>query len=438
MNDRVPPHDLAAEQVVLGSMMLNHEAVAIAVERLRPEDFYRNAHGVIFASIIGAWADREPTDEIAIATRLQVAGDLARIGGPIGLHALVEAVPVAASIGYYAKTVAERANVRRIIEAGTRIAQMAYESNGEIGELPAHATKLIANAVDDRQQAGLTHVSEMVNDSLDAIEEARNGGRGAGILTGIHALDDATGGFRPGQMIIVAGRPGMGKSVMGIEAARDVAMSQRKQVAIFTLEMSRTEVLHRLYSAMTSIEISRIVRGQLSDADWTKISRAAAQVADAPILIDDSAPLTLPIIAARARRAHARSPLALVVIDYLQLIKTGRRAENRQQEVTEISQGVKLLAKELGCPVLIAAQLNRNNEGRTDKRPQLSDLRESGSLEQDADLVILLHRDNYYDPDTPRGNEIDVILAKQRSGQTGAVVAGAQFEYVRFVNLPQL
>lgn len=438
MTDRVPPHDLAAEQAVLGAMMLSREAVAVAVERLRPEDFYRAAHSTIYEAVTRAWADQEPTDVVSVMARLAASGDLGRIGGAPALHDLVEMVPVAASVGYHAKIVAERANVRRIIEAAQRIAQMGYETRGELGDLPAQASKLMADAIDDRQSAGLTPIASLVNPSLDALEDMVKNGRSPGIMTGIAALDDATGGLRPGQLVIVAGRPGAGKSVMGVEVAREVAVNQRRQVALFTLEMTKDEVLYRMYAAAGTVVLPHILTGAMTQTEWDKVAKVAGELAEAPLSIDDSAPLTLPILISRARRAHARSPLALVVIDYLQLITLGRRTESRQQEVSEISKALKLLGKELGCPVLVAAQLNRESEKRADKRPQLSDLRESGSIEADADIVILVHRDNYYDPNTPRGNEADLILAKNRHGQTGSVVAAAQFEYARFINLPQL
>lgn len=431
MSQRVPPHDLGAEQCALGSMMLSTAAAAHVVELLRAEDFYRPVHATVFTAISDAVAAREPVDAYAVAARLDTMGELARVGGAPYLHDLISSVPTAASAGWYARIIADRARMRRLIEAGMRITELGYDLEREPDQAAALASKHLGDATEQRSSADLVPLGDIVGPAMDAIEAASKDGLMPGIPTGIDALDDTTGGLRSGQLVVVAGRPGMGKSVIGVELARRCAVIDGKPAAVFSLEMSRNEVVHRLIAAHAGIPIASITKGHLSQRDWDKVATVSGRISNAPLYIDDSAPLTLPDIVARSRRLHARTPLRLVVVDYLQLVTMGRKVENRQQEVAEISRGLKLLAKELHCPVVAAAQLNRLTEQRQDKRPHLSDLRESGAVEQDSDVVLLLYREQYYNAATPRGNEIDLILAKHRNGPTGTVVAHAEFEYAR-------
>ncbi len=436
MTERIPPHDLGAEQCVLGSMMLNPHAAAHAVELVRAEDFYRAAHSVVFAAIAEAVAEREPTDAVAIAARLDAAGNLARVGGGSGLHDLVASVPTASSVGWYARIVVARAQMRRLTEAGVQIAQLGYEIDREPGDAAALAGKLLGEATTVRSEVGPVPLSAVIGPALDAIEHSGKPTT-PGLTTGIRALDQTTGGLRGGQLVVVAGRPGMGKSILGVEWARHNAVLADRNVVVFSLEMSKNEVVNRIISAHGEISLAGITKGHLSQRDWDVVSRLSAEIADKPLWIDDAAPLSLGDLVARARRLHARRPLDLVVVDYLQLMTLGRRVESRQQEVSELSRGLKLLAKELGCPVVAAAQLNRGVEMRQDKRPHLSDLRESGAVEQDADIVIMLYREKYYDAKTRRGDEIDLILAKHRNGPTGITVAKADFEHARLLNHAQ-
>lgn len=430
----VPPHDLGAEQAVLGAMMLSRQAAADGVQKLREHDFYRPAHASIFAAITAAWSQREPCDAIAVAARLDEAGELARIGGAPYLHTLVESVPVAANLGYYARIVATRAHSRRLLEYGTRVAQMALEPGVDPGEVAAHAAKLLADSGESRETTGLIPLADILNPALSKIEAASKQGKFPGLATGLGILDDATGGLRGGQLVIVAGRPGMGKSVLGVDLARYASTKLRKQVAMFSLEMGRDEIVNRMLAAELNINLADITKGDLDDRQWAAISRKVGEIESSPLYIDDSAPLTMPQIVARSRRLHARTPLSLIVVDYLQLLETGRRSESRQLDVSEISRGLKLLAKELDVPVVAAAQLNRGVEQRQDKRPNLSDLRESGALENDADVVIMLYRPAYYEPKTDRGCEIDLNLAKNRHGPQGTITAHAEFEYARIVD----
>jgi replicative DNA helicase len=433
---RNPPHDLDAERCVLGSMMLSQRAAVEAIEALKAEDFYNAVHGTIFDTLHAAVMSRRPVDVTATAAALDELGDLQRIGGAPYLHTLIASVPTAANVGWYARIVTDRAGLRRLIEAGTRIVQIGYELDRDPAEAAALAGKFLADATPDRSRSDLIAWSDIVGPATKAIGEAGRTGRTPGVSTGIAALDQMTGGLHPGQLAIVAGRPGMGKSVLGVEIARRASIHRDESAAIFSLEMSRQEVFNRIASAESGISLSRITRGELTSAQWTDLVDATARTERAPLHIDDSAPLSLADIIAKARRLHSRQPQRLLVIDYLQLVTLGRqrRDGNREQEVAEIARGLKLLAKELQVPVIAAAQLNRNLEARADKRPQLSDLRESGAVEQDSDIVIMLYRDAYYNAKTARPRELELIAAKNRHGPKGTVIALADFEHGQIID----
>lgn len=435
MTERVPPHDLAAERAVLGSMLQTTDALVRGMELLQAGDFYRSAHATVFTALADAYADREPTDAVAIALRLDAKGELARVGGAPGLFELIEAAPLIASTGHYARVVSERAQMRRIIEAGTRIAQLAYDLDRDPGTTAAIASKLLSDATATRTHSDLVSWGQVIDPAMSLIEAAGKNGETPGLSTGINYLDAMTGGLRGGQLIIVAGRPGVGKSVVGVEWARQAALQQGKAAAIFSLEMGRNEIYNRVIAAETGTSLGRITRGHLTDSQWATISSRSGATEGAPLFIDDSAPITLPDIIAKSRRLHARVPLSLIVVDYLQLLETGRRSESRQQEVTEISRALKLLAKELDVPIVAAAQLNRGVEHRADKRPMLADLRESGSIEQDADIVVLLYRDDYYKT-LPKGQlpVLELIVEKHRNGKRGVVKVTADFAYGRLLD----
>lgn len=433
---REQPHDDGAEACVLGSMMLSPAAAAAVTDVLAVEDFYRPANATIFNVLFGAVLGRQPTDPSAIASVLDELGELQRVGGLDYLHTLIASVPTAGSATWYARIVADRASMRRLIEAGTKVVQIGYEIDRDPAEAAALAGSFLSTATPNRSRADLVPWSEIVDPATRAIETAGRSGRTPGVPTGIAALDHMTGGLHPGQLVIVAGRPGMGKSILGVEIARAAAIHRDERVAVFSLEMSREEIFNRVAAAETTTSLARITRGELNDTEWSAIVDCTARTEKAPLYIDDSAPMTLAEIVSRARRLHARKKLRLVVVDYLQLLTTGRRRgdTNREQEVSEMSRGLKLLAKELGCPVIAAAQLNRNVEARADKRPMLSDLRESGSVEQDADIVIMLYREAYYNAKTSRPRELELIVAKNRHGPKGMVVGHAQFEYGRILD----
>lgn len=435
-NDRVLPHDLLAEQSTLGGMLLSQEAVAEVFEYVNGSDFYAPKHEVIFDAILTLYGMGEPTDVITVTDQLMKTGSLIRAGGADYLHTLTSVVPTAANAAFYAKIVKEKATLRRLVEVGTKIAQMGYANEGEVDELVNQAQSDIYGVT----KAGTGEDYVALNDSIEAaiaeIEAAQTrGGDLVGVPTGFNDLDALTHGFHPGQLIIVAARPAMGKSTIALDIARHAAIRSEKPTLFFSLEMGRAEIAMRMLSAESSIPLQSMRKGTIADSDWTRLAQVRGQINDAPLYIDDSPNLTLVEIRAKCRRLAQRVGLKMIVIDYLQLLTSGKKVESRQQEVSEFSRALKLLAKELGIPVVALSQLNRQLEQTKDKRPELSHLRESGSLEQDADVVVLLHREAINDPEHPRAGEADLILAKQRSGPTGTVVVAFQGHYSRFVNM---
>ncbi|NJC68863.1 replicative DNA helicase [Planosporangium thailandense] len=438
--DRTPPQDVAAEQCTLGGMLLSKDAIADVVEIVRASDFYKPAHATIFEAILDIYGRGEPADAITVAAALHDAGDLARVGGAPYLHTLIASVPTAANASYYAKIVTERATLRRLIEAGTRIVQLGYGSAAgqgrDIDDLVDMAQQSVYEITDRRTSEDFASIAEVLQPTLDEIEAVgAQGGVMTGVPTGFTDLDRLLNGLHPGQLIIVAGRPGLGKSTASMDFARNAAIRARAASAIFSLEMSKVEIVMRVLSAEARVPLHVLRSGQLSDDDWTKLARCMGEISDAPFFVDDTPNMNLMEIRAKARRLKQKHDLKLIVVDYLQLMTSPKRTESRQQEVAELSRGLKLLAKEVEAPVIAVSQLNRGPEQRTDKRPQLSDLRESGSIEQDADVVILLHRDDYYDKESPRAGEADFIVAKHRNGPTDTITVAAQLHLSRFVDM---
>ena len=440
--DRQPPQDLAAEQSVLGGMLMSKDAIADVIEALRSGDFYKPAHTLVFDAILNLYSRGEPADAITVASELDKAGSLSRVGGAVYLHTLMATVPTAANAGFYAQIVAEKAILRRLVEAGTRIVQLGYGGNegdvggGEVDEIVDRAQAEIYEVTERRTSEDYVILEELLQPTMDEIDAiAMAGGQAAGVPTGFADLDNLTNGLHPGQMIIVAARPGIGKSTLALDIARHAAVKHHKTAVIFSLEMSKTEITMRLLSAEAGIRLSQMRSGTMNEQDWQKIVRRMTEISDAPLFIDDSPNMTMIQIRAKARRLKQRNDLKLIVVDYLQLMTSGKRVESRQQEVSEFSRQMKLLAKELEVPVIAISQLNRGPEQRTDKRPMLSDLRESGSLEQDADMVILVHRPDAWEADDPRAGEADLIIAKHRNGPTTTVAVAHQLHYSRFADL---
>ncbi|MFB7891994.1 replicative DNA helicase [Microbacterium sp. NPDC056044] len=434
--ERTPPHDLLAEQSALGGMLLSKDAVADVIETLRGTDFYVPKHELIFEAILTLYSHGEPTDVVAVTDELIKTGELQRAGGADYLHTLTSIVPTAANAGYYASIVSERALLRRLVDAGTRIVQMGYSGQGEALDLVNNAQAEIYSVTGAEQAEDYVPLTIAVDAAVEEIEAARGrDGQMTGIPTGFSGLDSLTNGLHPGQMIIIAARPAMGKSTLALDFARAAAIKADMPTIFFSLEMGRSEIAMRLMSAEGAIPLQSMRKGTLDSRDWTTIAATRGRINDAPLYIDDSPNMTLVEIRAKCRRLKQRAGLKLVVIDYLQLMTSGKRVESRQQEVSEFSRALKLLAKELGVPVIALSQLNRGAEQRADKKPAISDLRESGSIEQDADMVILLHREAAYEKDSPRAGEADLIVAKHRNGPTDTITVAFQGHFSRFTDM---
>ncbi len=580
---RQPPQDLAAEQSVLGGMLLSKDAIADVLERLRPSDFYRPAHQNVYDAVLDLYGRGEPADAVTVAAELDRRGLLRRIGGAPYLHTLISTVPTAANAGYYAGIVAEKALLRRLVEAGTRVVQYGYAGaeGADVAEVVDRAQAEMYEVTERRMSEDFVPLEDLLQPTMDEIDAiASNGGLARGVPTGFTELDELTNGLHPGQMIIVAARPGVGKalaldtplptsegwttmgevavgdeligadgqptrvvaateimlgrpcyevefsdgtvivadaehqwptdfgirttdqllagldtiaavksverfdahrgttalmapvvqvdavrpvpsvpvrcvqvdndshlylagrgmipthnSTLGLDFMRSCSIKNRMASVIFSLEMSKSEIVMRLLSAEAKIKLGDMRSGRMSDDDWTRLARRMSEISEAPLYIDDSPNLTMMEIRAKARRLKQKADLRLVVVDYLQLMSSGKKVESRQLEVSEFSRQLKLLAKELEVPVIAISQLNRGPEQRTDKKPMLSDLRESGSLEQDADMVILLNRPDAFERDDPRGGEADLIVAKHRNGPTKTVTVAHQLHLSRFTNM---
>src|SRR5450759_140381 len=387
--DRLPPQDVHAEQSVIGGMLLSKDAIADCVEGLKGVDFYRPAHELIYDAILDLYSRGEPADAITVSDELTKRGDLVRVGGQAYLHQLISSVRTAANAGYYAQIVAERAVLRRLVDAGTKIVQMGYgQGGGDVVDIVNAAQAEIYAVADKRGGDDYAVLGDVLEATVDEIEHASGrSGEMTGVPTGFTDFDNLTNGLHPGQMIVVAARPAVGKSTWGLDVARSAAIRHKMATVLFSLEMSRTEITMRLLSAEASIQLQNMRKGTMRDEDWTRLARTMAEVSDAPLFIDDSPNMSLMEIRAKCRRLKQRHNLRLVIIDYLQLMSSGKRVESRQQEVSEFSRALKLLAKELEVPVIAISQLNRGSEQRTDKRPQMSDLRESGCLTADARIL---------------------------------------------------
>ena len=432
--ERTPPQDVIAEQSVLGGMLLSKDAISDVVEILRERDFYRPAHELIYDAIVDLYGRGEPADPVTVSAELTKRGDLVRAGGAPYLHTLISSVPTAANAGYYAKIIRERAIMRRLVEAGTKIVQLGYTDEGEVDDAVDQAQAEVFAVTERREADDYVQLSELLPAALDEIEKIAAGVIGQGVKTGFKDLDALTNGFHPGNMIVLAARPAVGKSTLGLDIARYASIHKGETSVIFSLEMSRSEITMRMLSAEARVPLNNIRSGNLSEEEWSRMARRMGEISQAPMFIDDSPNLSLMEIRAKSRRLKQRHNLKLIVIDYLQLMTSGKRVENRQQEVSEFSRQLKLLAKELNVPVVAISQLNRSPEQRSDKKPMLSDLRESGSIEQDADVVILLHREDLYDSQN-RSGEADLIVAKHRNGPTRTITVSAQLHFARFTDM---
>ncbi|MGN7860291.1 replicative DNA helicase [Microbacterium sp. 22303] len=433
--ERTPPHDLMAEQSTLGGMLLSKDAVADVIESLRGADFYIPKHELIFDAILSLYSHGEPTDVIAVTDELIKTGNLSRAGGADYLHSLTSIVPTAANAGFYAGIVSERALLRKLVDAGTRIVQMGYDGQGDATDLVNSAQAEIYAVTGTEAAEDYVPLTVAVDAAVEEMEAASGrDGSMTGVPTGFRELDELTNGLHGGQMIVVAARPAMGKSTLALDFARAASISHNQPSIFFSLEMGKAEIAMRLLSAEGAVPLQNLRKGKLDQRDWTTVASTRGRINDAPLYIDDSPNMTLVEIRAKCRRLKQRVGLRMVVIDYLQLMTSGKKVESRQQEVSEFSRALKLLAKELQVPVIALSQLNRGSEQRQDKKPAISDLRESGSIEQDADMVILLHRDSVYDKDV-RPGEADLIVAKHRNGPTATIQVAFQGHFSRFADM---
>jgi replicative DNA helicase len=435
--DRIPPQNIEAEQAVLGAIFLEPTALTTASEILVPEDFYRASHQKIFRTMLQLSDRGEPVDLVTVTSELADANSLEEIGGVSYLTELANAVPTAANIEYYAKIVEEKSILRRLIRTATSIAQDGYTREDEVEDLLNEAERKILEVSQRKNTSGFQNIKDILVKTYDNIEMLHNRkGEITGIPTGFIELDRMTAGFQRSDFIIVAARPSVGKTAFALNIAQNVATKTGENVAIFSLEMGAQQLVMRMLCAEGNINAQNLRTGKLTTEDWGKLTMAMGSLSNAGIYIDDTPGIRVSEIRAKCRRLKQEQGLGMVLIDYLQLIQgSGRNRENRQQEVSEISRSLKALARELDVPVIALSQLSRSVEQRQDKRPMMSDLRESGSIEQDADIVAFLYRDDYYDKDSENKNIIEIIIAKQRNGPVGTVQLAFIKEYNKFVNL---
>ncbi len=430
----IPPNNIEAERSVLGSMFLDPKAVFIALERLIPEDFYSKRNRMIFAAMGELAETGVPVDTITVVDRLERMGQLNDADDTIYIADLASCVPSASNIGYYINIVEEKSTQRAVIAAGNQIIRDAAASEAPVEEIVNHAGDLIYQIAMKRSRDSLEHIKKALLTGYQLIGEAMKNDRGMlGIPTGFSHLDSMLSGFQGGQLIVIAGRPGMGKTSFALNIAQHVAVKDKVPVALFSLEMSRDQLALRMLCSEAHVDSQKIRTGDLSNNDLDNLADAVDVLAKSPVYIDDSPTVTAMEMLAKARRLKQEKGLGLVVIDYLQLMTGKERRENRQQEISSMTRSLKIMAKEINLPVVLLSQLSRANEKRDDKKPLLSDLRESGSIEQDADVVLFIHRENYYNPDADAVSQI--IIAKQRSGPTGTVNLGWKGSETQFREL---
>ncbi len=441
---RLPPQNLEGEMSVLGGVLLQNEALNKALEILRPEDFYRDSHRKIFAALISLSERNEPADLVTLTAELQRGGALEAVGGSTYLATLVDYVPTAANISFYCKLVKEKSLMRRLVEVSTEIAGQAYKG-GDVEEVLDRAEKSIFEIAENRTRPSYFPVKEILKDTFKAIEALYDRKElVTGAPTGFTDLDALTSGLQPSDLIIVAGRPSMGKTAFCLNLIENASIHAKKPVAsvIFSLEMSKEQLVQRMLCSVARVDASRLRTGHLGESDWPKLTMGAGQLSEAPIFIDDTPAISVLELRSKARRLKAEHDIGLVIVDYLQLMR-GHNPESRQQEISEISRSLKALAKEIKVPVVALSQLNRSLENRTDKRPIMADLRESGAIEQDADVIMFVYREAVYCEDCKsrektcdKGHEKDaeIVVGKQRNGPIGTVHLTFRGEYTRFEN----
>ena len=433
----IPPQNLDAEESVLGAMMLSPGAIGAVSEILDASDFYRESHSKIYRAALALYARGEPVDAITLVDELEQRGELEDAGGRTRVHELAALVPASANAGHYARIVREMATLRGLIRAGGAISQLGWERIGEPADLVDRAEQIVFELSQSRVSTEFSHIEALLKESFERITALYEAGEEiTGVPSGFRDVDRLTSGFQPGNLVIVAARPSMGKSAFGLCIGANIAIRHQIPVALFTLEMSKAEVTQRLMCSEAKVESQRLRSGKLAPDDWPRLTAACDKLAKAPIYVDDTGSITMMEIRSKARRLKSKEPtLGLIIVDYLQLMTSGSNVESRVQEVSQISRNLKVLARDLDVPILAMSQLSRAVEQRHDKRPILSDLRDSGSIEQDADLVAFIYRDEYYNDDSPDQGLAEMILAKHRNGPTGIEKLSFLKRYAKFADL---
>jgi replicative DNA helicase len=434
----VPPQNLEAEESVLGAMLLSPTAIGIVTELLKPSDFYRESHGTIYHAALQLWSKGEPVDAITLADELDGRSELERVGGAARIAELAALVPAASNVEHYARIVREMATLRGLVRVGSEIARLGHDRPGETPDLVDRAEQLVFDLAQERVTGDFAHIETLLKESFERITHLyEQGSELTGVPSGFRDLDTLTSGFQRGNLIILAARPSMGKSALALCAAANLGVRHETPVALFTLEMSRAEVTQRLMCSEAKVESQRLRSGKLAPDDWPRLTAACDRLMKAPVFVDDTGSITMMELRSKARRLKSRQPdLGLIIVDYLQLMTSGATVENRVQEVSQISRSLKVLARDLDVPILALSQLSRAVEQRHDKRPILSDLRESGSIEQDADLVFFVYRDEYYQgEESDQQGLAEVILAKHRNGPTDSIKLSFLKRYAKFADL---
>lgn len=433
---RIPPHSLEAEQSVLGAMLLDKEAINTAIETIRPDDFYKEANQEIFEAMLVLNNRNEPVDIITLSEELKRRGTIEAVGGITYLANLSGSIATTANSKYYCNIVEEKSTLRKLIRSSNEIMGLAYENSEEVNAIIEKAEKNIFDITQGAHKKGIVPISEVLLSSFAQIEErAANKGGLTGLTTGFSDLDRKLSGLQKSDLVLLAARPSMGKTAFGVNIATNASIKGGGKIAVFSLEMSKEQLVQRIISATAHVDLQKIISGNLADDEWIQVVNAMGPLSKMEIYIDDTAGISMMEMKAKCRRLKVEKGLDLIVVDYLQLMQIDGRVESRQQEISAISRGLKGLAKEMECPVLALSQLSRAPELRSDHRPILSDLRESGAIEQDADVVLFLYRDEYYDKESEKKNIGEVIIAKHRNGPTGSIELVFKQEYTKFLNM---
>ena len=434
---KVPPHDLEAEQAIIGSMLTDRDAVISAIEILKEEDFYREDNKAIYTAILNLYNRAEPIDIITVKSELESMGKFEQVGGLEYLAELPEKVPTTANAMKYIKIVEEKSTLRRLIKTANEIIELGYSPTEDVEDIMEGAEKKIFNIMQEKNQKGYAPIKDVLVESFTKLEELYNRKQHiTGVPSGFTELDYRTAGFHGSELILIAARPAMGKTAFALNIATNAAVKANVPVAVFSLEMSKEQLVNRILCSESMVDSNKVRTGKLEEDDWTKLAGAIGPLSEAEIFIDDTPGINITEIRAKCRKLKLEKNIGMVVIDYLQLIQSSnKRGGSREQEISEISRSLKILAKELDVPVIALSQLSRAAEQRPDHRPMLSDLRESGAIEQDADIVMFLYRDDYYNQDSEKKDIAEIIIAKHRGGSTGTVELLWLGSYTKFVNL---